>query len=775
MVTPTFMIIPSLACQASCKYCFGPHEGAIMDETVAEETIAFIHRIAKETTATKISIVFHGGEPLLAPFSVWEKLLSEIKVQISDYTVKLNIQSNLWNLTDDFIQLFRKHGVMISTSLDGPKALCDTNRGEGYFDRTFSAVQKAKAAGLPVSAIATITKQTLPHVQDVAKFFRNNGCALVLHGAQAGINCNNSQYVLSTDEYAGMIKNLFPWYIKNRKYLQIDTLDNFVRGITNGNPRVCTLMDCSDMFLAISPNGDITSCQRFAGKSEYTMGNIFDKPTLAKLYDSPAAKLQRNWELEISECCGECDVYEICKGGCYYNTRTSSDNVTDPLCEAYKEIYAFVKEKISEEMLSDENFAMVSTQPAEPGEHPLLRKGKYISLAKDIHPAHIADNARRLLAIYELGKTNNPQAAAQNLFDQRICGDVDITKGMISHMRDVLYKERETKNNCYIHITSNCNLRCSHCYADAGTSLIEMEATAFELIAKQAIDAKFRQIIITGGEPLVHAQQKEILKICAELKGCGTNLVLRTNLTGELTEDEFMRFGQAFDQVVVSVDGSEETHNARRGTGTYQIMTQNLAKYKEINGNMPHTAGLSLACVMNATDINGEAGRNVRALGESLGVKRIRFRPLLPLGRATNMDEPVICEGLMQHISPEDTLKSPFHPLTTCGLGQNIFIKPNGDAHPCYAWCDKYTCLGNVLDAGLFNVLNSSLFKQLISCSVDTIEKCKYCEYRYLCGGACRAWGNQSTKEINAAPVQCDHLKARAKLLIEAAKNYIVA
>jgi uncharacterized protein len=53
MQTPTFMIVPSLACQASCKYCFGPHRGAVMDERTASETVRFIRSIAEETTSNR--------------------------------------------------------------------------------------------------------------------------------------------------------------------------------------------------------------------------------------------------------------------------------------------------------------------------------------------------------------------------------------------------------------------------------------------------------------------------------------------------------------------------------------------------------------------------------------------------------------------------------------------------------------------------------------------------------------------------------------------------
>ncbi|MDR0844355.1 MAG: SPASM domain-containing protein, partial [Tannerella sp.] len=118
-------------------------------------------------------------------------------------------------------------------------------------------------------------------------------------------------------------------------------------------------------------------------------------------------------------------------------------------------------------------------------------------------------------------------------------------------------------------------------------------------------------------------------------------------------------------------------------------------------------------------------------------------------------------------------LKTPFHPLTTCGIGQNLYVRPDGRIYPCYAWCNEHTYIGNIFEKGLKAVLDSPSFTRLIDCTVDTIEKCRDCDYRYLCGGACRAWGNQQTLDLNAAPVQCRHLQERAEKLIETAKAFL--
>jgi len=61
--------------------------------------------------------------------------------------------------------------------------------------------------------------------------------------------------------------------------------------------------------------------------------------------------------------------------------------------------------------------------------------------------------------------------------------------------------------------------------------------------------------------------------------------------------------------------------------------------------------------------------------------------------------------------------------------------------------------------------------------ALDVVEYGKMitglCAYRYLCGGACRAWDNRESTDLNAPPVRCDHLQQTARNLIDAACNYL--
>ena len=77
----------------------------------------------------KVHFTFHGGEPLLAGYDFYEYALEKLS-KLENFE-GFSLQSNIWLLTDELIDLFVKYNVVVSTSIDVPKAINDYQRGDG--------------------------------------------------------------------------------------------------------------------------------------------------------------------------------------------------------------------------------------------------------------------------------------------------------------------------------------------------------------------------------------------------------------------------------------------------------------------------------------------------------------------------------------------------------------------------------------------------------------------------------------------------------------------
>jgi uncharacterized protein len=774
-----FMVVPSLGCPAKCHYCFGPNRGPKMTAQRIGQTARFIQEIDREARLDKIKVTFHGGEPLAAGHDFFDLFLEQLTSGLPpDKRTELNLQSNLWLLDDAYCALFKKHHVSIGTSLDGPEAINDAQRGAGYFKKTMAGIDRARSWGLDVGCIATFTRSSAPLWRDIVDFFISERLSFSVHTSLPALQDPNFAYALCPEEKADLFLNLLDNYIQNRKKISISTFDQMAKSIPGGEGRICTFKDCLGMFLAVDPAGDIFPCQHFCGNPQYRLGNLDDEPSLETLLTSPAALRMKEREQRITEACRECTHYPYCKGGCTYNAWAGGNgSPKDPLCPAYAKIFGAIQDRLASEMGSEANIAAIADHPTGCGPDLLLKKGPLIDIIRSgPHPSQVARNAKRIVAAVEMAKGPDIPSVANRLVALGICRNENTALASLMSLQKSVMPEKTCLNNLYLHLTFACQLHCTHCYAQAEkTSKAEMSPGSLETLLGEARQTGFRQVVITGGEPLLHSERNKLLALLNRVKPTvrPMNLVLRTNLAMRLNDAELAKIAGAFHQVVVSIDGGREAHDARRGPGSYDAAVANMDAFQRLARSNSNAAEVSIAAVLRSQEIEGEPGWAVGKLAERLNIRRTRFRPLLPLGRAAEWDEPPQSEALGGYLDPMELIESGFRPVASCGLGQNLYVEPSGESFPCYSYHRPHAYLGNVIKNGLAAIIGADQFRDLSRHTVDTNHFCRQCEYRYLCGGACRAWGGESAQhDLDAPPADCTGLKQRAVKLFNAAYEY---
>lgn len=448
-----------------------------------------------------------------------------------------------------------------------------------------------------------------------------------------------------------------------------------------------------------------------------------------------------------------------------------SRTVRDPNCGAYRRIFSYITDRAIQEVFSEENVEDVVRRIDL--QNGMLRHGRLLSIMRDSpHPKETAHHARRILGAVALATTGSPVEASRKLQELRLPDDPEWTLTTLQ-AHDARLKSRVTGvNNLYLHITFACNLRCAHCYCQAGLpSKGELSVGDVIRACRDAKRLGFRHVVVTGGEPLVHSQHDVMMDALAEVRQELKPLltVLRTNLAMELNEAHVLRLAHSTDEVVVSVDGNRATHDAQRGTGQYHLTVRNLRKLVDAKC----TTDLSIAVVLPESEACGPAGDAGRELSQRLGIRRVRYRPLLPLGRAAVSGIDIRPDALWAHKDPHEVVVAGFKPVASCGIGQNLYVEPDGAAYPCYAWHGEEWHLGNIAgEIGLEAVVHSAAFENLRRHTVNTNRRCKSCAMRYLCGGACRAWNRQpecAQHDLNSAPPDCSRLYQRARSLVDSA------
>lgn len=114
-----------------------------------------------------------------------------------------------------------------------------------------------------------------------------------------------------------------------------------------------------------------------------------------------------------------------------------------------------------------------------------------IELVRDgPHPSQIARTAKRIVAAVELAKGPDIPTVGARLVDLGICRTQQSAEASLKNLWQQLHPEKVRLNNLYLHVTFDCQLRCTHCYARAGvegTTPIKMPVAALERLLREAL------------------------------------------------------------------------------------------------------------------------------------------------------------------------------------------------------------------------------------------------------------------------------------------------
>lgn len=357
---PNILLLPTLNCQASCSYCFGPHmHSPIMSEEVVLETAKWIDKLTKKAhfynPSQKVNIIFHGGEPLLAGYAFFENALPTFTENIGKQ-VAFSMLSNLWALDNRLIEIFKQYKVTVAVSVDGPEMINDRQRGAGYFKRTMAGLQMLRDIDIPVFAICTFTPLSAPKADEIFDFFLeqklNFQFKTVVQPFEIDGRCVD---VLSYEEHLKLIERLLHRFLMHAGQVRVKSLERMVRSIVTRENAMYIAGNCLGKQLAVDPGGGIYNCQRFAGLKKYQWASITQRPSMEQLastlgYCAYSQRMDR-----IREECSGCSYLDICAGGCAYNaftnqTRKDTVSFKDPECRAYRGILDNIVELIGKLM-----------------------------------------------------------------------------------------------------------------------------------------------------------------------------------------------------------------------------------------------------------------------------------------------------------------------------------------------------------------------------------------------------------------------------------------
>ncbi len=301
-------------------------------------------------------------------------------------------------------------------------------------------------------------------------------------------------------------------------------------------------------------------------------------------------------------------------------------------------------------------------------------------------------------------------------------------------------------------VTLRCNLKCSHCYINAGEKQFrdEMGTDAAKMLMHQIAEVSRPLLILSGGEPLLREDIFEIIRYGADR---GLNIGMGSN--GMLIDDDVARKlkDAGMSTVAISLDSSiPERHDEFRGVkGCWEHAVNAIGSLKR--------NGIQVQVNATVTRQNYNEVDDIMSLAEDLGVENFHLFFLVPTGRGTNVEDitPRMYEDMITSTLAQTT-KHKLNVKPSCapqfmrvakeqGVDMSRWVRgcmaglyycriyPSGEVTPCpYLPIN----LGNIRERSFRDIwFNSEVFKALRD--FDQLKgKCGKCEYQDICGG-CRA------------------------------------
>jgi radical SAM protein with 4Fe4S-binding SPASM domain len=318
-------------------------------------------------------------------------------------------------------------------------------------------------------------------------------------------------------------------------------------------------------------------------------------------------------------------------------------------------------------------------------------------------------------------------------------------------------------------VTERCNLRCMHCFAEAGGPDCAEPATQ-ELIGW--ID-KFAGLpnflyMLTGGEILVRRDWRDILGHLAQNRAT-YRFITNATLIDDGAAGDIRGLAMSSDMSIqISLDGPNPRINDRiRGKGSFD------AALRGIRALLDQGLAERMIISFAPNRLNLGSFDSMIDLLMSLGLPTLHLSVVTRMGRAdgswrrlhptsaefaeffdhvhTRTEELEgrlrisgdLCSSLYDRVK---RIPRPVH--IGCPLGTIPKITACGDIYPCESLeCGEEFRIGNIRDMSADDILASPVLQGLKEHFIPRVEKspgCRSCEWQYICGAGCMARAQSS-------------------------------
>jgi uncharacterized protein len=336
-----WVIKVSKLCNLRCRYCYEWNELGNPTRISLPDWARLLHAIKRhnELQAQRLGVpvetrmVWHGGEPLLLPtdymravLALQEDILGRQALDVGIYSN--NIQTNLYKLTDDKLDLLQEAGFRIGVSMDLAGGVRLSAGGQESEARVAANMDRLAEAGIRFGAITVLAGHTVGHLRTIYDFMEALNIGFrVLPLFPSPLGTPEAHFAVSREESVAALNDLFLYWMERDFSVTVSPLDRYLQTallqLSGLKSAAWQRRLHGDGVLVVNTDGNLYQVID-AYQEELALGNLFRQPIEDILAsEAHAASLDRADAVE-AEHCADCSFRDICTHGPVFESRIAN-------------------------------------------------------------------------------------------------------------------------------------------------------------------------------------------------------------------------------------------------------------------------------------------------------------------------------------------------------------------------------------------------------------------------------------------------------------------
>jgi uncharacterized protein len=326
------VIQPTPFCNLDCSYCYLPDRANTRRMSLDTLEQVFRWVFSSGLVREPFTLLWHAGEPLVVPVA-WYESAAELMQRQGDGqpTVTQSVQTNATLIDKEWCEYFRRHGVEVGVSVDGPAFLHDrhrrTRQGGGTLDRVLHGIHLLNEQHIPFKVITVLTAEALDYPDELFDFYREHGIRSVGFNPEEVEGPNTASSLQGEDvprRFRRFLTRFFELALRADPPLEVREFETSAAALLHARrsgssrrtqenrPFGILNVDCDGHFSTYSPELLGLSSLLYG---EFALGHVASERLDDVLASARFRRLEADVARGIDQCQASCRYFPFCGGG----------------------------------------------------------------------------------------------------------------------------------------------------------------------------------------------------------------------------------------------------------------------------------------------------------------------------------------------------------------------------------------------------------------------------------------------------------------------------